>query len=117
MSALHLLDERRYLIRVYQTQLANTGKNEKAQMLYQYLQSEVFLQHMRTVVATFDTMRHDLEREKVAIQKLWSKRQAQLDRASGSVISIVGEIEGIAQGDLPDPASIEHLELMVGTNP
>lgn len=55
-------------------------------------------------------MRSDLEAEKRAMQKIWSKRQTQIERVTMSMTSVVGELQGIANFELPQLDSIEMLE-------
>jgi hypothetical protein len=88
----------------------NTGRNEKMEYLYNYLASTQFSQKIRTMLDAFETMRADLESEKRAVQKIWSKRQTQIERVTYSMTSVVGELQGIAHDALPQLDSIETLE-------
>ena len=58
----------------------------------------------------FESMRRDLESEKRAIQKIWAKRQTQIERVTGSMVGVVGELEAIAQDQLPQLGSMMALE-------
>ncbi len=55
-------------------------------------------------------MRNDLEAEKRAMQKIWSKRQTQIERVTTSMTSVVGELQGIAHEAIPQLESLEMLE-------
>jgi hypothetical protein len=50
-------------------------------------------------------MRADLEAEKMAMVRIWKKREAQLVRMSDGLLGIVGDLHGIRGG-----AVMEHLE-------
>lgn len=89
--------------------LVNTGRNEKMEQLYNYLSSAQFAQRMRTMLDGFEAMRSDLEAEKRAMQKIWAKRQMQIERVTGSMTNVVGELQGIAQDQLPQLESILEL--------
>jgi hypothetical protein len=99
------------LIEAYNIKLANTGRSEKVEALYDYFCSPQFAQRVRAVVETFSAMKHDLDREKSAIMTLWKKREAQLDRVSGSMSAMVGELQAIASESLPQLEAIEQLSL------
>jgi hypothetical protein len=94
----------------------NTGRNEKMEYLYNYLASTQFSQKIRTMLDAFESMRSDLESEKRAMQKIWSKRQTQIERVTYSMTSVVGELQGIAHDALPQFDNIETLESIVDNN-
>ena len=52
------------------------------------------------MLESFVVMRTDLEAEKRAMQRIWAKRQSQIDRLTGSMTSIVGELQSIAHDHL-----------------
>ena len=79
----------------------SVGKNEKMEALYDYLCSPRFAQKIRGVVDAYDAMREDLEKEKAAMQRLWKKREAQLERITGNMMGMCGELQGVADNALP----------------
>ncbi len=98
------------LLEAQRLKLVNTGRNEKMEQLYIYLSSAQFAQKVRTMLEGFESMRRDLESEKRAIQKIWAKRQTQIERVTGSMVGVVGELEAIAQDQLPQLGSMMALE-------
>lgn len=103
------------LLEANKLKMVNTGRNEKMELLYNYLSSTQFSQKIRTMLDAFESMRTDLEAEKRAIQKIWSKRQIQIERVTASMTNVVGELQGIAHEALPQLESLETLE-MIGNN-
>ena len=99
------------LIEAYKLKLVNTGRNEKMELLYNYLSSTQFSQKIRTMIESFEVMRSDLESEKRAMQKIWAKRQTQIERVTTSMVTVVGELQGIAHDAMPQLDSIEQLAL------
>lgn len=89
---------------------ANVGRDEKIEQLYNYLASPTFAQRMRTVLDTFATLQAELESEKRAMQKIWARRQVQIDRASKSMTTVVGELQGITLDSIPGLRHIEALD-------
>lgn len=100
------------LLESHKLRQANVGRDEKIEQLYNCLASPAFAQRMRTVIETFGTMQSELESEKRALQKIWSKRQTQIERALKSMTTVVGELQGIAQESLPELRQIESLEAL-----
>jgi hypothetical protein len=91
---------------------ASVGKNEKMEILFAYLTGNEFRQRITSTVETFRDMKDDLEGEKRAIQKLWAKRDKQLDRVAQSITAMFGDLQGIAGQALPD---IDVLQLPPAT--
>lgn len=91
---------------------ANVGRDEKIEQLYNYLASPTFAQRMRTILDTFSTMQTELESEKRAMQKIWARRQVQIERASKSMLTVVGELQGITMDTLPGLRQIESLDAL-----
>ncbi len=94
--------------------VANTSKNEKMEMIYNYLCSSNFSQKVRSVIEAFMTMKKDLDSEKNAMYKSWKKRESQLERVALSMSSMVGELQAIAQDSLPQLDDIHQLSLPGG---
>lgn len=98
------------LLEAQRLKLVNTGRNEKMEQLYIYLSSAQFAQRVRTMLEGFESMRSDLESEKRAMQKIWIKRQTQIERVTGSMVTVVGELQAIAHEQLPQLDSMMQLE-------
>jgi hypothetical protein len=98
------------LLEMHHLKLVNTGRSEKMEQLYNYLSSAQFAQKVRTMLDGFESMRNDLEAEKRAMLKMWAKRQAQIERVTGSMVTVVGELQAIAHEQLPQLDSIAQLE-------
>lgn len=98
------------LLEANKLKMVNTGRNEKMELLYNYLSSAQFSQKVRTMLEAFEAMRSDLEAEKRSMQKIWAKRQTQIERVTISMTTVVGELQGIAHEALPQLENIEMLE-------
>lgn len=100
------------LLEANKLKMVNTGRNEKMELLYNYLSSTQFSQKIRAMLDTFESMRTDLEAEKRAMQRIWSKRQTQIERVTTSMTTVVGALQGIAHEDLPQLDNLEMLEII-----
>ena len=97
------------LIEKQKQKLTEHGKNEKMEALYDYLCSPQFAQKIRGVVDAYQAMKADLEKEKAAMQRLWKKREAQLDRITSNMMGLSGELQGITEDALPALENIGQL--------
>src|SRR2546421_6427006 len=100
---------RAMLVEVHRQREANLGRSEKVELLYNYLCSPQFTQRMKSVVEGFAAMRQDLDAEKMAMGRIWKKREAQLVRMSDGLLGVVGDLQGIGQETLPQLESIAAL--------
>jgi hypothetical protein len=96
------------LIEVAAAKRATEGRQDKMEVLYNYLSGSEFRHRVQGIVESFVTLREDLEAEKRAMQRIWAKREKQLDRAVTHTASFYGDLSGIFAGSLP---AIEQLDL------
>jgi len=90
---------------------SQVGKGEKMEYLYNYLASNQFRNKIENIVDAFGSMQEGINMEKRAMQKIWSRREKELDRVITSTSSMYGELQGIMGARL---ANIEKLELEGG---
>lgn len=100
------------LLEAHKVKLVNTGREEKMDLLFNYLTSPQFTQRLSTMLGVFETMRVDLESEKRSTQRRWAKQQSQLDRLTTNMVSVVGELQAIAHEELPQLENIIPPELL-----
>ncbi|MCX8118564.1 MAG: DUF2130 domain-containing protein [Desulfobacterota bacterium] len=86
---------------------ASEGKHEKMEALYAYLTGSEFKQRVEAVVRAFLAMKEDLESEKAALQRIWAKREKQIERVLTHVSRLVGDMQGIIGASLPEIKSLE----------
>ena len=89
------------LIGLQKLRVGNEGRQEKMALLYDYLASPQFGQRIRTVVESFFSMKKDLDSEKAAMQRMWKKRETQIERVTANMMGMCGELQAIAQNTLP----------------
>ncbi|MDG1004157.1 MAG: DUF2130 domain-containing protein [Emcibacteraceae bacterium] len=98
------------LIESHRNKISSIGKNEKIEALYDYVCSTQFAQKVRAIVDSYVAMNTDLESEKRAMQKIWKKRQGQIERIATGITGMCGELEGLSTAELPELKSISTLE-------
>jgi hypothetical protein len=89
------------LIEVGKSKLAVQGQHEKMELVYNYLAGQEFQQRVAGVVEAFVSMQTDLESEKRSMQRIWSKREKQLQRALGNTAGLYGDLQGIIGASMP----------------
>jgi len=95
------------LIEVASAKQAAVGKVEKMEAIYNYLSGTEFKQKVEAIVEAFVTMNTDLAKEKVAMEKLWSKREQQIKKVVISTARMYGDMQGIIGASLPEIKSLE----------
>ncbi|MCE9519761.1 MAG: DUF2130 domain-containing protein [Verrucomicrobia bacterium] len=96
---------RQQLSAVAATRRAESGKGEKMEALYQYVSSTAFQQQVESISKAFLEMQKDLSGERAAMERLWNKREKQIQRILQGNAALYGSIEGI----------VGHLTLPVRT--
>lgn len=89
------------LIEVGKSKLAVQGQHEKMELVYNYLAGREFQHRIEGVVEAFVTMQSDLDAEKRSVQRLWSKREKQLQRALANTAGLYGDLQGIIGASMP----------------
>ncbi len=98
------------LIELGKARIAMAGQQAKQELVYDYLASNEFARRVGGIAEAFITMQNDLESEKRAFKKQWSKREKQIERAITNTASLYGDLQGIIGASLP---KIEGLEKML----
>lgn len=88
------------------------GKDAKMELLYNYLGGAEFKNRIETIVLAFVSLKSGLDAEKRAMEKIWNKREKEIDRVIKNTTGFYGDLEGImGAAALP---SIKALELPEG---
>ncbi len=101
------------LFHLAQLRQATISKEEKLELLYQYLSGVEFRQRVEAVVDAFTAMRHDLDQERRAAERQWARRSKQIDAVTCNISGMYGDLQGL----LPALPSIALLELPEADEP
>ncbi|MGQ9820001.1 MAG: DUF2130 domain-containing protein [Candidatus Kapaibacteriales bacterium] len=102
---------RENLLQINHLKNSLSGKETKMEQIYNYICSEQFANKISAIVASFKNMRNDLEKERMAMEKHWRKREEELNKMIKHTARIYGELEALAGNQLPD---VKLLELPSG---
>ena len=95
------------LVEVARTRKSMEGQQTKIEFLYSYFSGPEFTQRIEGIVEAFIAMKGDLEAERRSMQRLWAKREKQLDRAVANTAGLYGDVGGILGAKLPQIAQLE----------
>ena len=95
------------LLQLSHARNAAINKGEKLELLHRYLSGVPFRQRVEAVVESFAAMRADLEQERRAAERSWSRRARQIDAVTLGIAGMYGDLQGL----VPALPSIPMLEL------
>jgi len=93
---------------LHQSRKVALGKGEKLDCLFQYMTENQFRQRIEGIIEGFRLLKDSLDREKTAMQRIWSQREKCLEQVILNTSEMYGEIQAIVGGALP---KVEYLEL------
>jgi hypothetical protein len=89
------------LVEAFKARAASANKGEKMEAVYDYLTSPQFAHKLKAVYGAFRKMRQELETERTTMQQRWNRRLKQIELATVQLVGIAGDLQGLAQQELP----------------
>jgi hypothetical protein len=84
----------------------------KAEALYSFVTSHEFIQQIESMVETYQEMSQQIQKERIAYERLWSQREKQTSKLLLGTANIIGSMQGhVGQAAMP---RIKGLELDTG---
>ena len=74
---------------------ANAGKDDKAEMIFNYLTGTQFKQRVESILEAYVEMSNDIEAEKRFMEKSWAKKEKQVERFIKNISGMYGDLQGI----------------------
>lgn len=90
------------LVRLNYEREANVGKNEKMEVLYQYITSVEFTHRMEAILEAFGSLQEEVEREKRWFQTKWARQEKQLRKVIDHTQGMYGDLQGVVGKSLPE---------------
>lgn len=90
------------LMRINQAFSSQDNKLGKAELLYSYITSSEFKLTIENLIGTFIVMKTDLESEKRSMNRIWVKRESQIDIAERNAIKMYGTFQANLGNKLAD---------------
>ncbi len=99
---------RHSLAAVAEAKRVQDGQETKMEQVYAYLTGPQFRHRVEAIVENFQSMQDELTREKAAMQRIWARREKQIEGMVSATVGLQGDLEGIAGQAMP---RIEGLDL------
>lgn len=98
---------RQSLIELAGARSAQQGQQTKMELIYQYLTGPRFRQRLEGIVEKFDELKEDLDKERKFMNRIWSKREGQIQSVIETTVGMYGDLQGIAGKALPEIPSLD----------
>jgi hypothetical protein len=98
---------REQLIEVFFAHAAADGKHEKMEFLYRYLSGDQFRSRIEAMVEGFTALQSGLNRERLAMERIWRKREKRIERVLANTAGMYGEVRGIVGSSVPRVPALE----------
>jgi len=106
--AILLANAMRYqLMSLSQIKASIVGKDEKMEALYSYLTSTQFKSRVENIVVAFKGLREELDKERRSTERMWARREKELERVMKNTLGMYGDFEGLIGSALPAISSME----------
>lgn len=84
------------LIHVNHERLMNVGKNEKMEVLYEYLTGTEFRHRVESIAEAFTNLQTDIEKEKRFFTIKWARQEKELRKIVDSTHGMYGELQAVS---------------------
>ncbi|MGY4349723.1 hypothetical protein ACVWXM_006216 [Bradyrhizobium sp. GM7.3] len=98
---------RQSLIELAGARSAQQGQQTKMELIYRYLTGPRFRQRLEGIVEKFDELKEDLDKERKFMNRIWSKREGQIQSVIETTVGMYGDLQGIAGKALPEIPSLD----------
>ena len=101
---------RNNLMELFGLRSANKGKEEKKEILWNYLTSVEFKQRVEAIYESYNNLRDELQKEKDWFTKKWAREEKSIGRVKDNLLGMHGDLEGIVGKTLPELEQLKKLE-------
>lgn len=98
---------REQILRVAFAHAATKGRHEKIELLYRYLAGDRFRARIEAMVEAFTALQAGLDRERMAMERIWKEREKQIERFMANTAGLYGEMRGLVGASLPEMPALE----------
>lgn len=96
------------LLKIQEAANVNKYRATNAEGLYNYITGHNFRHRMEAVFETYQSMLSDISKERNAYERLWAKREGQINKIVKNMVAVIGDMEGeIGSESLPKIRGLE----------
>ena len=99
---------RSQIIAVHQANTAASAKDERMEVLYQFLIGPEFRHRIESIVESYGLLQREIEKEKRAAALRWAKQEKAIRVVIDSTIGMYGDLQGIAGAAMDDILELEN---------
>jgi hypothetical protein len=92
---------RQGMIQVAEAMRTQVNRTDKLNMLYDYLTGSDFKMQIEAIVEGFKQMQEDLQKEKIAMHRIWAQREKTIEKVLLNTSQFYGNVKGIAGQAIP----------------
>jgi len=101
------------LVHVHHERMSNVGKNEKMEVIYEYLKSVEFKQRIESIVEAFSTFQDEIEKEKRFFSVKWGRQEKELRKIIDNTYGMYGELQAVTGREISQIGNLEPEESVV----
>lgn len=101
---------RKNLLDVGYQKAISTNQGRKADLLYDFITSVEFRQQVEALVEVYLEMQSQLDKERLAFERIWKNRESQIKRLISSTVNIYGRAQGLVGSSMPQIKGLDLLE-------
>lgn len=101
---------RNNLIEVSGVRSANRGKEQKKEILWNYLTSIEFKQRVEAIYESYTNLQDELQKEKDWFTKKWAREEKSISLVKDNLLGMHGDLEGIVGKTLPELEQLRKLK-------
>ncbi len=95
------------IISLYHEKASSKGKNEKKDLMYEYLMGIEFRHRVEAIVEGFGNLQQELERERRWFSAKWSRQEKEIRKVLDNTHGMYGDLQGIIGRSLPEIKTFE----------
>lgn len=99
---------RNQIISVWVANHNNENKDEKMEILYQFLTGPEFRHRIEAIVENYGALQTEIEKEKRAAQLRWSKQEKSIRVVIDNTIGMYGDLQGITGGAMSEIKQLDE---------
>lgn len=100
---------RQSLIEITSIKASLVGREEKKEILWNYLTSIEFRQRIEAVYDAYAQLMDDLRREKDWFRKKWAKQEKNIEKVAENILGVHGDLQAIVGRSLPEIEQLAQL--------
>jgi hypothetical protein len=96
------------LLKIQSIVESQDNKEDKLNLLYNYITGDEFRNRLEAVTEGFRNVKETINKERIFMEKMWSEREKQMEKAMTSTVKLFGSVRGIVGSGMGDLKMLEE---------